>query len=261
MDISKSLKDIGFTQNEIDIYSYILKNDLVLGSEVHKKLSINKSSFYRALKNLQKKGLVLAQGETRNQKFKTTPIANLLDLQKQKEVEVKQAKVDIKNFIEDINEYTKNSFKSNNVKVLEGKSAYYIFMEEMLKGKVDVIRDLSVGHVKTFGFAGSQEKYYGFMKTYIKRRVSKGIKIRILYDFSNVGPDKLDRTSSDNLKEARRFRGKLNLECFMNTFGDRVGFFTEKAGDFWCIIIKDRIITNCMNSLFDVLWGQSEVIY
>jgi sugar-specific transcriptional regulator TrmB len=260
MDISKSLKDIGFTQNEIDIYTYMLQSGTVFGTEVYKKLSMDKSSFYRALNTLKKKELVYSHGETRNQKFKARDPSKLLTLQREKEQEIQEAGKNIHSFIKEIDRYTKENFKSNNIKIYEGDNAYFLFMEEILRGKVSIMRDFSLGGKNTYKYAGSKEKYYDFLNNYfIPKRIEKGIHIKILYD-KTVLPDDFDISNPKTLKECRQCDEKLNLECFLNTFGDRSGFISEKAGKFWAIIIKDRMITNLLNSMFDIIWNKSKII-
>jgi len=260
MNINNSLTNLGLTQNEIDIYSYILNNKAVSGKEVYKDISMDKSSFYRALKSLENRNLIYSSGETRNQMFKASPFSNIQKYIKIRKQELNKASKEINNFIQNIEKYTKEKYKDKNIKIFEGEDAYYSFMNEILKEKNIIFRDLSAGCKNTFKFAKSKINYYKFMNYFIKERLKRNIKIRILLDSTNKNIDKYDQSCRETLKEARIYKGIFNLNCFLNTFGDKSGFFTEKSNKFWAVIIKDEFITELLNSLFDIIWADSRKI-
>ncbi|MDQ6984709.1 MAG: helix-turn-helix domain-containing protein [Candidatus Dojkabacteria bacterium] len=69
MNQIQSLEQLGLTENEIDIYRFLLRNEVSSGTDIYLSLSMDKSSTYRALKKLQDIGLVTVTGEKRNQLF------------------------------------------------------------------------------------------------------------------------------------------------------------------------------------------------
>ncbi len=259
MDINTTLAQLGLTKNESDIYLHLLKKGQYSGASAYKELNLDKSSFYRSLNRLQAMNLVRIEGEKRNQKFFVEPVAQLVKIQQQKLSELEAAGQSLTNLAKELEAYASKSFLKNNIQIFEGANAYYEFMEQKLIGKIDIVRDITVGQSNLNSFAGSQAKYDKYVKDYIKRRVAKGIKIRMLVDDS-IKPSKLQISNAKDLKEGRHYNGKLNIDCFLNVFGDRTGFMTEKAGKFWGIIIKDNLIAGLMAAMFDAIWQQSEII-
>jgi hypothetical protein len=202
---------------------------------------------------------VRIEGEKRNQKFFPEPTSNLIKLQKQKLSEIEDVGKNLINLTKELEVYASRSFLKNNIQIFEGENAFYDFMEEKLKGQVDTIHDLSMNIIDLYPFAGSKKQYEEYIADHIKRRVVKRIKIQLLLD-NTIKPTKLQFSDDTKLKEVRQFKGKLNTGCFLNVFGDRVGFMTEKAGSFWGIIIKDKLIADLMSALFDAIWQNSNII-
>lgn len=260
MNLNQSLTQLGLTKNETDIYLHLLKKGGYSGAEVYKQLNLDKSSFYRALNRLQVLKLVRIEGEKRNQKFFPEPISNLIELQKQKLSEIEDVGKNLINLTKELEVYASRSFLKNNIQIFEGENAFYDFMDEKLKGKVETIHDLSMNISDLYPFAGSKKKYEVYIADHIKRRVAKGIKIELLLD-NTIKPTVLQYTDEAKLKEVRQYMGKLNTGCFLNVFGDRVGFMTERAGGFWGIIIKDKLIADLMSALFGAIWQNSKIIF
>jgi sugar-specific transcriptional regulator TrmB len=261
-DISESLQTLGFTQNEIDIYSYLYKNGVAEGPDIYKAISTDKSSFYRAVGNLKEKGLIAALGETRNQKFKIADQKKIFEIYRKKQIEIRETGKNLKKFLASVSDYTKSRYTAKNIQILEGKNAYYLFREELLKGRNYIIRDLIPNSDYTFKMAQGRENYHEDTETFIARRIARKIGFHILYD-KTANLDRIDFTDKTDpafLKEARQFPFELSIGCSLDTFGDKSAFLNYKNGNLWILIIKDRIITDLLNSLFDVLWSQSTLI-
>ncbi|MBN2100910.1 hypothetical protein JW710_03385 [Candidatus Dojkabacteria bacterium] len=252
------LENLDLTPNEIDIYLYLLKTGSSPGPQIYKELSLDKSSTYRALSELEKKDLIYSLGETRNQLFLANSTDKLLKMQEAKEKEVLGIRKGLKKFIKNIDEFSKKNYKFQNIKIFEGKNAYYAFMEESRKGKYDVFRNICSTQ-KIHKLAHTKERYYKYMESYVPERVKKGIKVKILYD-KNTKPDFLDVSDAEKLKEARQYKGNLSLGCFLNTFANKTGFLTLRNGEPWAIIIEDQLITDLINSLFEAIWNISKTI-
>jgi len=259
MDINQTLTKLGLTKNEGDIYLYLLKKGSFSGAEAYRQLNFDKSSFYRSLKSLEALGLVRIEGEKRNQKFFAQPVSQLIKFQEKQMSELKEAGENLKNMEKTLKEYASKSFIKNNIQIFEGENAYYEFMEEKMSSNVKIIRDITVAEKTLYKFAGSKAKYQKYVGDYIKRRVQKGIKIKMLLD-NSIRPMKVQITNDKDLKEARKYNGKLNIDCFFNVFGDKVGFMSEKGGKFWGIIIKDTLIASLMSAMFDIIWKDSQII-
>jgi len=256
MDIIQALEKLNITKNEAEIYLHLLKTGRFSGAETYKQLNMDKSSFYRSIKNLAKIKLVRIEGERRNQKFYPASVSKLKEIQKEKIEEIKSIENNLDNLMKELEDYSSRSFMKNNIQIFEGENAYFEFMEQKLKGNVKLIRDITISKKSLYSFAGSKKKYDEYVSSFIKKRVEKGIKINMLLD-KTIKSGKWMRSFPKDLKEVRQFKGKLNVDCFLNVFGDKIGFMTEKAGKFWGIIIKDKLISDLLAKMFDGLWEQS----
>jgi sugar-specific transcriptional regulator TrmB len=56
--IKNTLKNVGLTEKEAQVYIFLAKNGVLKGGEIAKQTKTNKAEIYRILKSLQKKGLV-----------------------------------------------------------------------------------------------------------------------------------------------------------------------------------------------------------
>jgi len=253
MKTNDSLKKLGLKANEISIYTYLLRTGESSGKKIYRSLNIDKSATYRALTDLQKKGLVYALGQNRNQTFGANDSNSLQKIVKQKQRELKKVESDVANLIDDISEYAKSNYKSKNIQVYEGKEGYKLWSEERLYKENSTIRH--------FLFQNSIEKYFDnyheYMDNYIARRVKKGIDMRYIYDNSEMGSD-IAITDKKELKESREYSGKSKVNASFSTFGEKCGFYTDDTGKFMGIIIDDPLIAKLLSGVFDQIWENAK---
>lgn len=255
MKIEKSLEQIGLTKNEIQVYLYLVNRGVATGNEIYVDNDLDKSSAYRALDNLEKLKLVYAIGQSRNQKFYADNGANLLKLQKEKEDEIAHVRLDIVDFVNNIEKNSKSAYKKSNVEIFEGKEEYKRFMNERLKPGVKLIRDLARLDTTVYFI----DDYTSFMTDYKESRISKKIMYHGLFDSTALG-QVTDKSSEANYKEVRILNESLDLKnAVLTTFGNKTGIYTERGGKFWGIIISDVIVTSLVNSLFDFIWNRATV--
>lgn len=262
-EISNSLKALGFSQGEIDIYGWLYQGGLQTGPEIMSQMKMDKSAVYRALNSLKEKGLIDSVGESRNQKFKIDDPKKIYDILNGKKREIEETSKSLNKFLETFGDYRKSKYLSQNIKIFEGEKAYYLLRAEILKEKNTVVRDLTPSSKHAYNMAGSKENYSSDTVKFIQKRVKRNIEMRVLYD-SNVDAkdmDPTDKTDLTVLKTAKQFPFKLKFGCSMDTFADKTVFMNSGGKNRWILIIKDKLITELINSLFDVLWSQSTIVY
>lgn len=259
MEIKKSLEKIGLTTNEITIYTYLLANGSSLGSKIHKETLIEKTASYKALAQLQRRGLVNAIGDSRNQLFQVTDKETAIKYFNEQEKELKKSKSDFLTAFDQIEKSSANYYQSENIKIFTGEDAYIYYHKEILKGSgVKQIRTLASTEVEHM-LADGKEKVKNLNKWFIPERLRKNISIQVLYD-KNTKPDEFDLSDKKLLKECRKYDQTMNLPSGMSIFGDRVGFNSIKNGKYWAVIINDAKIATLLDSMYDVIWNQSKVV-
>ncbi|MCA9385167.1 hypothetical protein KC717_00800 [Candidatus Dojkabacteria bacterium] len=250
------LEEIGLTKNEIDVYVFLTRKGISSGPEVYKGTSLDKSSAYRSLKELEKRKLVSSSGESRNQKFEAVSPDALLELFSQKKQAFESIEKGVKAIIDDLDGYVEKSFKSNNIQILTGKSGYRLWLENRITGNHKLVREMLPYEIVQVEF----DDYYEYINSYIKRRVGNGIHIKTL-NFTTDNPDHLDRTRPDIFKEARTMPSNFPITGGLSTWGTKTGFVSKKDGQFLGIVIDESLVTELCNALFDTLWEQSSEIF
>jgi sugar-specific transcriptional regulator TrmB len=253
VDIYESLEKLGLTRNEVTIYKYLLRKGISTGAQIWVENSLDKSSAYRAIGQLQEKRLIYAIGETRNQKFAAYPVEALKELHKKVESTLALVSEDIERFVADINKYAKENYKSSRIQLYEGDEGYKLFSKQRLEGKVDVIRQIGPRELDIDGFTELN-------KQFINERVKRGIPFKQLQGSTFMVDLKAPRTNPDGLKEVRQVKVDFDPFSAIATHGDSISLFTREDGKFMGLVIRDRMITSLFNGLFDFVWEYGKQI-
>ena len=68
------------------------------------------------------------------------------------------------------------------------------------------------------------------------------------------------KTDPSNLKAARYLDMPGIATVNLSMFGTRVGYYAGDAGSYRGVIIDDRLLTQLIVGMFDLLWDRSEVV-
>jgi len=236
MNIEEKLKQAGLTGNGAKIYLELLKRGSVNGSEVAKKVGLDRTMAYQILNNLIEKGLVNYIIKENKKYFSASNPENLLIPIKEKEDFIQQLIPELKiiNKIKEIEQV---------VEVYEGKSGLKILFEEALKSK-------------EFCFFGGTGKSYDILKWGMKRiekeLVRKGIKGKGIVDI------KLKNERWTKLKglEMRYIeKGESQDTSFGIVDNERVTIHCLAQEKPLVIIIKSKFIASTLKNYFEHIWN------
>lgn len=253
-------KTLGLNAPENEIFEYLLEYQSSMASDVRKVLHLDRTVFYRSLSTLENKGIVTITGKLRRQKIDIKDIAAIKKILHDKQDELTQASKSLDTIQMQIKELRDKRYKQENIHVFSGKRAFMQAMDETLLGGGKIYRDLTPDSSAVYQLAGGKKAYLDFIHDFKNRRIKKNVKIRILLDSNAKYLDELDYTTKADLKEVRQFGSNLRLDCFLNTCGDRTLFYTKDKNGSWGLVIKDELITKLLNTLFDLLWSQANVL-
>lgn len=248
--------ELGKTESEI--VEYLLQYGRVKAVELRKVLHLDRAPFYRALSTLTLQDLIVVQGSLRQQSVSLQDLASIKNHLASRKNEIASAEQSLKDLEASMRELRDDRYHRDNVEIFSGKNAYVHSMLSVLNGGGKLLRDITPDSATLYDMAGSEQKYREIVREVKRTRLKKKIAIQILFDNQAKNIDSLSATSTKDLKESRRFDGNLRLECYLNTCGSRSLFYTKDATGSWGIVLKDPLITNLLNSLFDVLWLQSK---
>ncbi|MBN1618988.1 hypothetical protein JW887_06660 [Candidatus Dojkabacteria bacterium] len=250
MDNFKSLEKLNLTNNEVNVYLFLLENSGSYGNKIYKSKNMDKSSTYIALKNLINKELVYTSGKTRNQKFYAHDPARLHDLWEKREQELILARDQIQKIISSLQKTDKST---HNIETFQGFSGYKLWMEDRLLNNTSMIKELS--HPRTARMNAGD--YYEYMKWFIPERVKRGISIRLMFDEDSV--DEVlthpEVSNSATLKEARIIKANLKVKASLVLYGSKTSFYSSSKGQFIGVIINDQMIHDLVDSIYDYLWS------
>jgi sugar-specific transcriptional regulator TrmB len=258
VDVKDALKKLDLTPNEATIYTYLYRNKQAYGPDIYGDCNLDKSSAYNALNRLIELDLVESDDKKRNQKFSLTSINNLHDLWKQHNKELLEVKTQISSMAKALKKYARKQYKNQNIDIFEGKDGYEKFLYDRLEGEHKIIKELS----QTTLARNMVDDYFDIMDDFIKRRVEKGKKVRLLFDRDSE-TEILQHPEISNpatLKESRIVKAQLEIDAIMVTYGSKTGFYSSYKGQFLGVIINDHMIHNLLDSLFDSLWRRGRKI-
>lgn len=248
----------GLSQTESEVFEHLLQYGSIKAVELRKNLHLDRAPFYRTLSNLEAKNLVVIQGSIRNQIVELQSIDSISDNLKLKKSEIESAESSLASLAANMKELRDSRYHKDNVEIFSGRDAYLQSMQSILAGGGKTLRDITPDSGMLYDMAGSKEKYERIVKEIKSERLKKNIAIKILFDNQAKNIDSLSATNPSTLKESKVFGGNLKLDCYLNICGSRSLFYTKDASGSWGIVLKDPLIANLLNSLFDVVWNLSK---
>lgn len=248
----------GLSQSEAEIFEHLLQYGSIKAVDLRKNLHLDRAPYYRTLSVLESKNLITISGPLRQQKVQLQEIQAIQQTLQTKKSEIKLAEQSLASFQANVKELRDARYRRDNVEVFSGDNAYLKSMQAIVRGGGKLLRDITPDSGLLYKMAGSQTIYESIVKQIKAERLKKKITIQILFDNQAKIIDSHSATSPDDLKESRQFGGNLKLDCYLNTCGSKSLFYTKDASGSWGIVIKDPLITNLLNSLFDVIWNLSK---
>lgn len=258
LNIHSLVNSFRLSQSESEIFEYLLQYGAIKAVELRKILHLDRAPFYRTLSMLEAKNLLVVSGSLRQQVVELQSLDSIKLSLDQKKQELESAQKSLSSLAVNMKELRDKRYHKENVEIYSGENAYLESMQSILKGGGKILRDITPDSSTLYSMAGSKSKYESIVSMIKAERLKKRIAIQILFDNQAKNIDKLSVTNPATLKESRKYDGNLKLDCYLNTCGSRSLFYTKDSAGSWGIVIKDPLIANLLNSLFDVVWSLSK---
>lgn len=246
------------SQTESEVFEHLLEYGGIKAVELRKYLHIERAPFYRSLSLLESKNLIQVKGSLRKQVVSLQDIDSISQTLAQKKSALDSAHKSLLSFQANMKELRDSRYHRDNIEVFSGENAFIDSMFSVLKGGGKIFRDITPDSLTIYHMAGGEAKYRQFIGEFKPKRIKQNVKIKILFDNRAKNIDELSMPNPEDLKESRIFGGNLKLDCYLNTCGSRSLFYTKDQSGYWGIVLKDPLITNLLNSLFDVIWNLSK---
>jgi len=249
---AKELEKFGLTEGESRVYLALLKIGKSTIGGIIKEANVSNSKVYEILDRLNKKGLVGVVTKNNRKSFE----AKSPDILKQNLLEQEEAMEEKKKELNNLLPKLKGIYASNEFKqeaeILQGIKGIKTFDEAMLNG---------VSKGETIYIIGSSkdaaESLEGYFVDWQKRRIKKGVKLKILY--TQDAKDFAEKRAKLKFTEVRILPKQIVTPVAIDLANDLVGTFVFGQTPF-CFSIKNQKIADNYKNYFELLWKISKEI-
>ncbi len=240
------LSEIGLSRSEIAVYFALLELGSSTTGPIIKKAGIASGKAYLVLDKLQKKGLVTYVIESGTKHYQANDPERLMDYMKEKSQELMQKEQELKKIIPKLKaEYEEKKYKPI-AEVYEGVKGFKTFYEFILK-------ELKAGGcIDIMGVPReANEKFQAYLLDWNRRRISKGIKMRIIYnhDCREFG----EKRKAMELTEVKYMKQELETPAWIDIFNDFV-VTINVHGEPICFLIKNKESAESYKKYFELIW-------
>ena len=244
------LEEIGLTKTEIKIYLTLLKLGQTTTTKIVRDAGIHASKVYEFLDKLIQKGLVSYVIKSNKKYFSASEPEVLKEFLKEKRNEIKEKEQEIDKLIPSLNLIKKSREEIIQSEIYEGlrgiKSVYEKILLTLQKGETQYI----IGAPRI-----GNELVEGFLLSWHKRRIKKGIKCKYIYD-SDVRDYGRIRGQM-NYTEVKYLPKKIISPMWIEIFKDYVVIGHIKGRNAILFLIKDKEIAKGYLDYFKLIWDIS----
>jgi sugar-specific transcriptional regulator TrmB len=247
MNISQELTNIGLTEKQSRLYTYLLKQpkgaeltvfNVALGS------SLPRSTAYVILGELEEKKLVSSYKKNNVLHYLIAPPSRLMrDLEEKQEL--------LQSILPSLESLSKDSVISSSVKTYSGEKGVRIVFDDIfdnphLKG----IREFhTISHPKLIKYLSSGG--YFTRKMADKRKLNIFTKMIAPHFAAENTPKEY---VTDSHRETRFLSSALAFEGTLIIYGNKSALFSHRDNEVYSIIIDSRAITEMLDGIFLCLW-------
>lgn len=248
------LKQLNFSEKEIDVYLAALAMTSTPISDLAKKAGIKRPTVYVILEKLKEKGLVSLNKKKGKQVFVAENPEKLLKLIVQQKEELNAKEKEIKKVLPKFKALTKRDSAIPLFRYYEGKESVWNIFDDLTESGVEAAWVIVPG--KTFDVFGAER----FMKKAVLRRKQAGIKICAIMD-NHPETDKLYnewKTKQDLLfREYRMMPEHIALNTIVYLYANKLAliFLKEPLSG---LIIENEELFKVFKFMFDSLWKELE---
>jgi len=235
------LKKIGLSENEIQIYTSLLRGGEASAYELSQKTGIYRPHVYDKLETLLARGLISYIQKGKKRIYQAYRPAKLLEYLEEKNNELAKTKEELQNIMPNLVLLTQEGEQKTKVEVFEGKEGLKVFLMDIINTKKDVC---------LFGLDDTKydETLPVFMPQYFKNLRLNGVKERV------ISLKKKGILIFDNPSTKYRFLESEYLNP-TNTFiyGDKVAIVIWQM-PISIIMIKNKQLAETYKEHFEKLW-------
>jgi sugar-specific transcriptional regulator TrmB len=243
----ETLKDIGLSEKEAQVYITLLSLGSSAVSTVARKTAQNRSGCYATLAKLMQKGYVQQIIKNNVSYYIAVEPKYIVD-------QLKTTRFELENKIENLTQIM-DQFKhlqtpyhgKSKVVFYEGKAGIQNIMEDTLSAK-ELIR----AYASVDDLLGILPDY---LPRYYQRRIQKGIFVRGIYPVTAKSLFHKNR-DKENLRESRLIPEEYDFHLDILIYDNKVAITSLREN--FGIIIENKDIADAQKRIFDLMWKYSK---
>ena len=249
-DIYTSLKELGLTESEANLYITSLTLGPTTITSLAEHLHIPRPNVYKGIAGLERYGLAAFSERKRHARtFVVEPPTVLLEKLREKRNAMANLDQKLVSAMPNLLAHYHQGETPTKIKLFHGKREWLTLFFELLSEAKDQIH-----------FFGSADAFIELItwereKEWIAQRVEKGIHINVLL---TPGKDALTLKESDpkEKRTTRLYKGELPFITWFMLYANKVAIWQPQAP--LVLLIEDEYIVQMLRSIFDSLWKQAE---
>jgi len=239
--IERVLGLLGLTKNERKVFLELTKLGKSTALDIAKKAEIHRPNVYDALRELEKKGLILSRIEENRRLF----VARGAEKIKEYIGEIRQEVEDIVPYLKDISQPEKSEEES--IMMSKGVFAIRDALTSLLELNATIkVLGASKEALDAFGM--------GFLQEFHKKRLAKKVEMKHIYQQDM--PGRISHLNKMKYTEARFLPKKYDSSVSTAISGDTV-LLLILTHPVSVIKIKNRKIADCYAKYFEILWSKA----
>lgn len=240
-ELKESLITYGFSENESDVYLYLLLHQDSPAYSISKEVQIPRTTVYKTLEDLEKQGVISSwiKNGVHHYSAENPEVIRKMSIEKQKTIEQVMPEM--------LNMFKSKSFYPS-AKLYVGKEGVKHVFENIL----ETIKDKKIPHLYVYSDYHLTEQFPQYFSNWRKR---KNKTKAFTYLIVPYGTPNNDDYSSNEFRETRVMPESFPFEGSIDICGSHVAFFSFKEKEIYSITIDSPIISEMLTKFFLYMWG------
>ncbi|MBU0577831.1 hypothetical protein KJ742_05210 [Patescibacteria group bacterium] len=256
MQIDTFFYKFGLTNNEKNIYLFLLGNGPVIASVIGKRANIKRVTVYASLDSLAKKGLVISFEKNKVNYFEAVHPEEILSICKEQTEEALNLQNEAKKVLSALKQVEKNRIAP--IIEVGGKIKYYQGLDAVKKLIYETLEEGAKEQLCIGLNRYHTQHLWDEWKKYTKRRKSVGMNVRSIQPDTKAARAYKKRDENE-LRVTRLVPDKkFPTKCELNIIGDMIALFTSHGNEPSGAKIYNKDMAQVLRSLFELAWEKSK---
>lgn len=244
-----SLRDLDLSGFDSTVYLTLFQKGQLSVTALARILKVERPTIYAALERLRQHGLLPAQRESFARLIAIESPSRIFDLLEERRIILRHHAEDLEDHLPLLLAEFVEKGRLSAFRLFEGRQQFLSVFEEALREAQEEI--LYYGNAQAFiDYVGLK-----YEKSWIRRRVSRSLKIRILV-FRSILTEEFDRTDHKELRETRFLPLKGEFKSSFMVYGTKTLLWNPAAER--AIVIDDLTITEMFKLIFELGWRSTK---